>query len=82
VPVILDNAVIETLAPKIASDPDNFRLTVDLRTCTVATPDGESWSFKIPEADREMLLEGLDSIAVTLATRNPRLSRTRPNSRP
>ena len=66
VPVILDNAVIETLAPKIESDPDNFRLTVDLTTCTVATPDGGSWSFKIPEADREMLLEGLDSIAVTL----------------
>ena len=64
--MILDNAVVETLAPKIESDPDNFRLTVDLRTCTVATPDGESWSFKIPEADREMLLEGLDSIAVTL----------------
>lgn len=66
VPVILDNAVIEALAQKIEADPDKFRLTVDLTTCTVTTPDGGSWSFKIPVADREMLLEGLDSIAVTL----------------
>lgn len=66
VPVILDNAVIEALAQKITADPDNFRLTVDLTACTVAMPDGISWSFSIPEADREMLLEGLDSIAVTL----------------
>jgi 3-isopropylmalate/(R)-2-methylmalate dehydratase small subunit len=39
---------------------------VDLENCTVGTPQGESWSFAIPDADREMLLEGLDSIAVTL----------------
>lgn len=66
VPVVLDNAVIEGLARKIAADPDGFRLTVDLENCTVATSQGESWSFTIPDADREMLLEGLDSIAVTL----------------
>jgi 3-isopropylmalate/(R)-2-methylmalate dehydratase small subunit len=66
VPVILDNAVVEGLAKKIEADPEKFRLTVDLTSCTVSTPDGESWSFSIPDADREMLLEGLDSIAVTL----------------
>ena len=66
VPVILDNAVVEGLAQKIEADPDRFRLTVDLTNCTVTAPDGGSWSFRIPDADREMLLEGLDSIAVTL----------------
>ncbi len=80
VPVILDNAVVEALAQKIEADPDKFLLTVDLTTCTVATPDGRSWPFTIPDADREMLLEGLDSIAVTLEARRrgPRLPRTRP----
>jgi 3-isopropylmalate/(R)-2-methylmalate dehydratase small subunit len=58
--------VVEGLAQKIEADPDKFRLTVDLTNCSVATPAGESWSFNIPDADREMLLEGLDSIAVTL----------------
>jgi 3-isopropylmalate/(R)-2-methylmalate dehydratase small subunit len=66
VPVVIDNAVIEGLAQKIAADPDGFRLTVDLENCKVVTSQGESWSFTIPDADREMLLEGLDSIAVTL----------------
>jgi 3-isopropylmalate/(R)-2-methylmalate dehydratase small subunit len=58
--------VVEGLAQKIEADPDRFRLTVDLTNCTVTAPDGGSWSFRIPDADREMLLEGLDSIAVTL----------------
>lgn len=66
VPVILDNAVVEALAKKIEADPDKFRVTVDLTTCVVSTPDGGSCPFNIPAADREMLLEGLDSIAVTL----------------
>jgi len=66
VPVILDNAVVEALARKVEADPEKIRITVDLTTCTVSIPDGGAWSFSIPEADREMLLEGLDSIAVTL----------------
>jgi 3-isopropylmalate/(R)-2-methylmalate dehydratase small subunit len=66
VPVVIDNAVIEGLAQKIEADPHGFRLTVDLENCRVSTSQGESWPFTIPDADREMLLEGLDSIAVTL----------------
>lgn len=66
VPVVIDNTVIEGLAQKIEADPQGFRLTVDLENCRVSTSQGESWPFTIPDADREMLLEGLDSIAVTL----------------
>ncbi|MCL4781004.1 MAG: 3-isopropylmalate dehydratase small subunit [Gammaproteobacteria bacterium] len=66
VPVVIDNAVIEGLARKIEADPHGFRLTVDLENCRVSSSQGESWPFTIPDADREMLLEGLDSIAVTL----------------
>jgi 3-isopropylmalate/(R)-2-methylmalate dehydratase small subunit len=66
VPVVIDNAVIEGLAQKIEADPHGFRLTVDLENCRVSSSQGESWPFAIPDADREMLLEGLDSIAVTL----------------
>jgi 3-isopropylmalate dehydratase small subunit len=32
----------------------------------VAAPDGNQHGFSVPKADWEMLLEGLDSIAVTL----------------
>ncbi len=66
VPVVLDNAIVESLARQVESDPAKRLLTVDLVECVVVAPDGSRHTFAIPRADREMLLEGLDSIAVTL----------------
>lgn len=66
VPVMLDNAVIESLARQVESDPAKNLVTVDLVARVVVAPDGSRHDFPIPDADREMLLEGLDSIAVTL----------------
>ncbi len=66
VPVILDNAIVESLARQVEADPGKNLVTVDLVECAVVAPDGSRHTFSIPEADREMLLEGLDSIAVTL----------------
>ena len=66
VPVVLDNAVVESLARQVESDPAKNLVTVDLVECTVIAPDGNRHTFAIAKADREMLLEGLDSIAVTL----------------
>jgi 3-isopropylmalate/(R)-2-methylmalate dehydratase small subunit len=37
-----------------------------LHTCSVTAPDGSKHSFTIAPADQEMLLEGLDAIAVTM----------------
>ena len=41
-------------------------MTVDLESCTVTAPDGARHAFSIAPADREMLLEGLDAIALTM----------------
>lgn len=65
-PVVLDDATVESLARHVQEDPARHLLTVSLVDCTVSTVDGERHGFTIPPADREMLLEGLDAIAVTL----------------
>jgi 3-isopropylmalate/(R)-2-methylmalate dehydratase small subunit len=65
-PVVLDNAVVEQLASQVEPDPAKNRLTVDLQRCVVTGPDGGHHPFTIAPADREMLLEGLDSIALTM----------------
>ncbi|MFV3073638.1 MULTISPECIES: 3-isopropylmalate dehydratase small subunit [Niveispirillum] len=51
-------ALVEQADPQI--------LTIDLAAQTVRTPDGTELPFTIPPADKEMLLEGLDAIGVTL----------------
>jgi len=65
-PVKLDSAVVEDLAKQVEADPTNNQITVDLRNCAVTAPDGTAHSFEIAPADQEMLLEGLDGIAVTM----------------
>ena len=65
-PVVLDNSLVERLAELVEADPAQQQVTVDLTTCAVTAPDGRQHPFLIPDADREMLLEGLDAIAVTL----------------
>lgn len=64
-PVVLDNAVVESLAEQVAADPVTNQITVNLEICELAGPDGACYSFDISPTDREMLMEGLDAIAVT-----------------
>ena len=66
VPVVLEDATVELLARQVAADPARNPVTVDLEQQLVIGPDGTRHRFSLPDADREMLLEGLDSIAVTL----------------
>ncbi len=66
VPVVLDNSVVEALAGQVEADPGKKQVTVDLLRCLVIAPDETRHGFQLPTADREMLLEGLDSIAVTM----------------
>jgi 3-isopropylmalate/(R)-2-methylmalate dehydratase small subunit len=56
-PVTLDRAVVDSLAWQT--------LDVDLMAQTV-TADGKSHAFTIEDEPRQMLLEGLDAIALTL----------------
>ncbi len=65
-PVVLDNAEVERIAHLVAADPAKNLVTVDLETRVVIAPDGARHAFDIAPADREMLLEGLDAIAVTM----------------
>jgi len=65
-PVVLDNSIVEDLAAQVETDPANNTIKVDLTDCTVTAPNGDSHSFEIAPSDREMLLEGLDAIAVTM----------------
>lgn len=64
VPVVLPADHVAEIANALASgDPT---LTVDLTACDVRRPDGAAWPFVIDAEAREMLLEGMDSIALTL----------------
>jgi len=64
-PVVLDHAIVETLARQVEADPAGRQIAVSLLDCTLTAPDGQTYRFEIAPADRAMLLEGLDAIAVT-----------------
>jgi 3-isopropylmalate/(R)-2-methylmalate dehydratase small subunit len=68
-PVRLPAATIAALATEIAADPSARALTLDLGTCELRAPSGEVRRFEIEPEAREMLLEGLDAIDLTLKHR-------------
>jgi 3-isopropylmalate/(R)-2-methylmalate dehydratase small subunit len=69
VPVRLDADAIAALAAQVEADPANHQVTVDLERCLVVAPDGTEHAFAIEAEAREMLLEGLDAIDLTLKSR-------------
>lgn len=69
VPVRLGADVIAALAAQVEPDPRARQLVVDLERCRVIAPDGSEYAFAIEEEAREMLLEGLDVIDLTLKSR-------------
>jgi len=68
-PVRLDGASVGQLAAAVAPDPQERRLTVDLVQQRVTAPGGLEFAFEIEREEREMLLEGLDAIDLTLKHR-------------
>ncbi|MFM7242723.1 MAG: 3-isopropylmalate dehydratase small subunit [Planctomycetaceae bacterium] len=69
VPIRLDEADVEELfrrAAAAAAAGGQYRLTVDLRACTVADDSGFSRSFTVDPFRRQCLLEGLDDIGLSL----------------
>jgi len=68
-PVRLDAASVARLAAAVAPDPQRRPLTVDLVRQCVAGPEGLEFGFAIAAEEREMLLEGLDAIDLTLKHR-------------
>ncbi len=59
------NDVVENIAAQVETNPGKNLVKVDLSNCIVTAADGLTHSFEIGSGDREMLLEGLDAIAVT-----------------
>lgn len=68
-PVRLPAEVIARLERELAPDPQARPLTIDLESQEVTGPDGSRHRFDIEPEAREMLLEGLDAIDLTLRHR-------------
>ena len=69
VPVKLPAAQVAALAASVTADPAGNPLSVDLQNGTVRLPDGQSYSFDMDPESREMLLQGLDAIDLSLKQR-------------
>ena len=65
-PIVLPDERVKELAVLVEIDPNNHQIDIDLEQRTVTGPDSKTDSFDIAPADREMLMEGLDAIAVTM----------------
>ena len=63
-PVVLPAATVAVLAAR--AEAGELVLAVDLEKCVVTTPDGAGHGFEVEAREREMMLEGLDDIALTL----------------
>ena len=69
VPVKLPAEAVASLAAEVEGDPAGTPLTVDLLRQKVTSPGGKDYDFPIESEAREMLLEGLDAIDLTLKQR-------------
>lgn len=68
-PVRLPAEVIAALAADIATDPPCRPIRIDLRSQELVAPGGTRHHFAIDAEPREMLLEGLDAVDLTLRHR-------------
>jgi 3-isopropylmalate/(R)-2-methylmalate dehydratase small subunit len=70
VPVVLPAEIVAEVAAQVAVDPQQAQVTIDLRNMVLIAPDGTAHHFTLAEEAREMLLEGLDAIDLTLKRRD------------
>jgi len=64
----VNGAFIDHLAACVAVDPQAARIKIDLQAQVVRAPDGREARFPITPEAKMMLTQGLDAIAVTLAS--------------
>ena len=65
-PVVLDDAAVAALAEQVSADPQSRPICVDLREQCVRLSDALTYPFDIAAGPRQLLLEGLDGIGLTL----------------
>ncbi len=67
VPVELPIEQVREIADEVQSCAGKGRVTVDLESQEVVSPSGRRYRFDAPETLRQMLLQGMDEIAMTLS---------------
>jgi len=65
-PIVLDKAIVDSLAADIEATQGAGRVSIDLEARIIASPSGKRHSFDIDPRRREGLLQGLDEVALTL----------------
>jgi 3-isopropylmalate/(R)-2-methylmalate dehydratase small subunit len=65
-PVIVDKAVVDSLAADIEATQGAGKVSIDLEAQTIVSPSGARHAFEIDPRRREGLLKGLDEVALTL----------------
>jgi 3-isopropylmalate/(R)-2-methylmalate dehydratase small subunit len=66
-PVELPIEAVRAIAGEVERSGGRGEVTVDLERKTVTSPGGTVYAFEAPEILRQMLLQGVDEIALTLA---------------
>jgi 3-isopropylmalate/(R)-2-methylmalate dehydratase small subunit len=65
-PIIVDKQTAENLAAEIEATQGAGKVSIDLESQTVTTPEGKTLRFEIDPRRREGLLQGLDEVMLTL----------------
>ena len=63
--IVLDEKTVDQLFQETVAE-EGYRLAVDLPSQTLTKPNGETLSFDIEASRKNVLLEGLDDISLTL----------------
>ena len=79
-PVELPIESVRVLAAQMEAAGGHAQVEVDLESQTVTAPDGTRFDFRTPPVLREMLLQGVDEIALTLS-RAPQIDAYRQRDR-
>lgn len=66
-PICLGDSTVASLAQQVAERPQQQRITIDLESQQVYAQPDNKHTFEIEHSHREMLLQGLDAIALTQA---------------
>jgi 3-isopropylmalate/(R)-2-methylmalate dehydratase small subunit len=65
-PIVLSDELVDDLFQRAAAHP-GYKLTADLKNCTLTDDHGLSIRFEVEPFRRNCLLNGLDDIGLTLA---------------
>jgi len=67
--IVLDEKIVDELFAE-TNAVEGYRLQVDLTTQTITKPGGETISFDIEDSRKNVLLNGLDDISLTLQSQD------------